>query len=463
MIARLPGGKIEVRSRRHSDFRPNDDLSDLEALVRAQRIEQWPVQAINADGRRLRKHSTTKKQELRRAIANFRILVPIVVDPTGKILAGRARWEIAIELGLREVPVIVVSHLSGSEKRLYAIADNRLQELAAWDMDELKVELKEVHIADPELDLNLSGFETPDIDRIFGLTDGVTDEDDSVVHLKDRAISHEGDLWLLGCHKVYCGSALENASYNTIMERERAQMVVTDPPYNVSINGHVRTAGTAHREFVAASGEMSEQQFTEFLRRFLKCMREVSEDGAIVYIFMDHAHSLELQAAAYPLFGKQKALCVWAKDAAGMGSFYRSQHELVFVYKNGTARHINNFNLGEKGRYRTNVWRYPGANTGHDRRDALEMHPTVKPAAMFVDAMLDCSHRGGIVLDCFGGSGVTLIAAERTQRVARVIELDPLYVDLMIRRWQSFTGRTAIHAATGMTFAEREIRLKETE
>lgn len=178
---------------------------------------------------------------------------------------------------------------------------------------------------------------------------------------------------------------------------------------------------------------------------------------------MDHAHSLELQAAAYPIFGKQKNLCVWTKDAAGMGSFYRSQHELVFVFKNGRAQHINNFNLGEKGRYRTNVWRYPGANTGHDRREALEMHPTVKPVAMFVDAMLDCSHRGGIILDCFGGSGVTLIAAERTRRIARVIKLDPLYVDLMIHRWQSFSGKTAIHADTGKTFSERETQMKETE
>lgn len=461
MIARLPGGKIEIRRRRRADFDSNNDVSDLEALVKSQRIEHWPIEAINVGPRRLRRHSAPKQQALSRAIAHFRVLAPIVVDRTGNLLAGRGRLASASELKLREVPVIVVSHLSESEKRLYAIADNRLQELAAWDMDELKVELKEISIADPELDLNLSGFETPDIDRILGLTDGPVDEIDNVPPLQTRAVSGEGHLWLLGSHKVYCGSALEAASYAALMHEERAQMVLTDPPYNVSINGHVRTTGTTHREFVAASGEMSEQQFTDFLGRFLKRVRELSEDGAIVYVFMDHAHSLELQAAAYPIFGKHKTLCVWAKDAAGMGSFYRSQHELVFVFKNGTGRHINNFNLGEKGRYRTNVWRYPGANTGHDRRDALEMHPTVKPVAMFVDAMLDCSHRGGIVLDCFGGSGVTLIAAERTQRIARVIELDPLYVDLMIRRWQAFTGKAAIHAATGMTFAERETQLKE--
>ena len=231
-------------------------------------------------------------------------------------------------------------------------------------------------------------------------------------------------------------------------------MVVTDPPYNCAIVGHVRNSKTHHREFVEASGEMTEEEFTQFLSSFIRHVKTFTKNGAISYIFMDHAHSLELQAAAYPIFGKQKNLCVWVKDNAGMGSFYRSAHELVFVYKNGDAPHINNFNLGEKGRYRTTVWRYPGANTGHDRQDALAMHPTVKPCAMFVDAMLDCSHRGGTVLDCFGGSSVTIIAAERTGRRARVIELDPLYVDLGVRRWQTFTGGTARLADTGESFAE---------
>lgn len=456
MIARL-----QVERRSHQRANSNETLAELKQLVRSQRIEQWPVDAIRTSRRRIRQHSSNKLAALCRSIVAFCILFPLIVDRDGNLLAGHARLACAIELGFDEVPVIVVSHLTEDQKRLYAIADNRLQELSTWDMDELKIELKDLSISDTELDLTLSGFDTPEVDRIVGLTEASSDEADNVPPLEACAVSWEGDLWLLHPHKVYCGSALESASYHTLLEIERVQMVATDPPYNVSINGHVRSAGTTHREFVAASGEMSEQQFTEFLGRFLERVREVAEDGAIVYVFMDHAHSLELQAAAYPLFGKQKALCIWAKDAAGMGSFYRSQHELVFVFKNGTARHINNFNLGEKGRYRTNVWRYPGANTGYDRRDALKMHPTVKPVAMFVDAMLDCSHRGGIVLDCFGGSGVTLIAAERTQRIARVIELDPLYVDLMIRRWQAFTGKAAIHAATGMTFAEREAQLKE--
>ena len=305
------------------------------------------------------------------------------------------------------------------------------------------------------LDLSLTGFDTADTDRILGSAFSDAQEADDVVpDLQTCATSRSGDLWLAGRHKVYCGSALVENSYHVLLGREPVQMVSTDPPYNVAIIGHVRSSGTNHREFIEASGEMSEEQFTHFLSRFLIQLKRVTEDGAIIYVFIDHAHSLELQAAAYPLFGKQKNLCVWVNDSAGMGSFYRSQHELVYIFKNGSAPHINNFNLGEKGRYRTNVWNYPGANTGPDRREALESHPTVKPVSMFVDAMLDCSHRGGIVLDCFGGSGTTVIAAERTGRTARLMELDPLYVDLIVRRWQSFTRKQAIHTGTGASFDE---------
>ena len=318
----------------------------------------------------------------------------------------------------------------------------------------LKLEIQELSLPDLNLDLSLSGFDTAETDRILGSASSDSRVADDEPKLETRATSYLGDLWLLGRHKVYCGSALQEDSYHVLLGRDRVQMVITDPPWNVAVAGHVRNSGTSHREFIEASGEMSDEEFTHFLSRFLFHLKHVTEDGAIIYVFIDHAHSLELQVAAYPFLGKQKNLCVWAKNAAGMGSFYRSQHELVYVFKNGKAPHINNFNLGEKGRYRTNVWNYPGANTGPDRREALEIHPTVKPVSMFVDAILDCSHRGGIVLDCFGGSGTTVIAAERTGRTARVMELDLLYADLIVRRWQSFTGNRAIHASTGATFDE---------
>jgi DNA modification methylase len=443
MVKRLPGGKLEVRKRERYGHNSGETFSDLETIIRAAKIEHWPTEQLRLNARYLRRHSPRKLAALLRSIASLRVFVPIVVDRSGNVLAGRARLACAVELGLTEVPVIVVSHLTDAEKRLFALADNRIPELSTWDLPLLKLEIQELSLPDLDLDLSITGFDTAETDRILSSSSDAEDADDAVPELNVHATSRLGDLLLLGRHKVYCGSALDDDSYHALLGRERVQMVVTDPPYNLAIVGHVRNSGTAHREFVEASGEMSEEQ-----------VKRVTEDGAIIYVFMDHAHSLELQAAAYPFFGKQKNLCVWVKDSAGMGSFYRSQHELIYIFKNGTAPHINNFNLGEKGRYRTNVWTHPGANTAPNRREALDIHPTVKPCSMFVDTMLDCSHRGGIVLDCFGGSGVTVIAAERTGRTARVIEIDPLYVDLIVRRWQLATGGIAVHAESGETFDE---------
>ena len=454
MGARSRNGKLEVR--KPEGFGHNsgeDDLFYLERLLSKQKIEPWRIDRLRPSGRNLRVHSPRKHAALRRAIVSFKFFTPLVIDPAGNLLAGHARLAVALDLGLREVPVIVVSHLTDLEKRLYELADNRIPELSSWDMPILKLEIGELSLPNLGLDLSLTGFDTPAIDRILNtVSEAKLDADDRIPELDVRATSKFGDLWLLDLHRVYCGSALEQTSYNALLAGERAQMVLSDPPYNVEISGHARSSKTSHREFVQAAGEMSEQEFTAFLRCFLQRLKVVTDEGAIIYVFMDHAHSLELQAAAYPIFGKQKNLCVWVKDTAGMGSFYRSQHELVYIFKNGNVPHINNFNLGEKGRYRTNVWNYPGVNTSPERRASLAMHPTVKPCSMFVDAILDCSNRGGIILDCFGGSGVTVIAAERTGRTARVIELDPLYVDLTVRRWQLATGGTAIHAESGATY-----------
>jgi DNA modification methylase len=432
-----------------------DDLFRLEKFLSDQEIQSWPVNRLRASGRNLRVHSPRKLAALKRAVASFKFFAPLVIDPAGNLLAGHARLAVALDLGFREVPVIVVSHLTDAEKRLYELADNRIAELSTWNMPALTLEIVELSLPELGLDLSITGFDTPDTDRILNPAAAETDDRDDVIPaLNEAATSRLGDLWLLGRHRLYCGSALEQASYDALLAGERAQMVISDPPYNVAIAGHVRNSKTSHREFVQASGEMSEQEFTAFLGRFLKRLKAVTDDGAIIYVFMDHAHSLELQAAAYPIFGKQKNLCVWVKDSAGMGSFYRSQHELIYIFKNGMVPHINNFNLGEKGRYRTNVWNYPGVNTSPERRASLGMHPTVKPCSMFVDAILDCSNRGGIILDCFGGSGVTVLAAERTGRIARVIELDPLYADLIIRRWQLATGGTAIHTESGGSYDE---------
>jgi DNA modification methylase len=270
------------------------------------------------------------------------------------------------------------------------------------------------------------------------------------------AVTRPGDLWLLGEHRILCADARDRAAYTHLLGEAKAQMIFTDPPFNLRIDGHVGGLGRVqHREFAMASGEMSEAEFQDFLRTIFRNMADVSADGAIHFVCMDWRHIGEVQAAAKNIYSELKNLCVWNKDNGGMGSFYRSKHELVFVFKNGTAPHINNFGLGEKGRYRTNVWDYAGVNTLQPRRAAeLAMHPTVKPVALVMDAIKDCSKRKGIILDAFGGSGTTLIAAHKTGRRGYLLEIDPLYVDVAVRRWEKLTGKVARHAETGRSFDE---------
>ena len=229
-----------------------------------------------------------------------------------------------------------------------------------------------------------------------------------------------------------------------------------DPPYNVRIDGHAVGLGSIkHREFEVASSELTCGQFVEFLKSTFLNAASLSIDGAIHYICMDWRHLNEMLEAGRAVYSELKNLCIWNKNNAGMGSFYRSKHELIFVWKVGKGSHINNVELGSSGRYRTNVWDYSGVNTfGRNRAKDLAMHPTVKPVALVVDAIKDCSKRNDTVFDPFSGSGTTIIAAEKSKRIARAMEIDPLYVDVAIRRWQDLTGGIAVHVPSGRTFAE---------
>ena len=369
------------------------------------------------------------------------------------------------ELGLAQIPTRVLSGLSEVKKRAYVIADNKIAQLSGWDQTLLKSEL-EILIRE-EFEVEATGFSTAEIDLMFDTeTPAGSDPDDlQEADIRAEVVSQPGDLWQLGHHRLLCGDALSPESYRALMRDERAQLVVSDPPYNVPIAGHVCGKGKVkHREFAMAAGEMSPQQFTAFLRAAFSLPHDFSRDGALHFYFMDWRHLGEIQEAALPLFGPPRQLCVWVKDNGGMGSFYRSQHELVFVFKRGDAPHINNFELGQHGRYRTNVWTYPGVNTFKGKGyQLLALHPTVKPVSLIADALRDCSHRKGIVLDPFAGSGTILIAAERTGRQARAIELDPQYVDVGLLRWQRVTGREATLAATGQSWAEvRAERLSAT-
>lgn len=405
-----------------------------------------------------RTHNDKQLAKLKACIQKFGFTVPPIVDESGTILSGHGRVQAAIELKLDTIPVRILSGLTEAQKRAYVIADNKLGQLSGWDENLLKQEL--FLLSETDFEIELTGFSTAEIDVMFddGSADADTaDPDDCLPEkLPSRPISQLNDLWILGHHHLLCGNALDGESYSMLLQDQLAQMVITDPPYNVPISGHVCGNGKVqHTEFAMASGEMSEQEFTSFLNTAISHLHTFSQDGAIHFYFMDWRHIRELQDAAQPLFGPMRQLCVWVKDNGGMGSFYRSQHELVFVFKKGEAPHINNFELGQHGRYRTNVWNYPGVNTLTGKNfELLSLHPTVKPVGLIADAIRDCSHRKGIVLDPFAGSGTVLLAAERTGRYARAIELDPKYVDVAIMRWQQMTGKQAVLGQSGLSWSE---------
>jgi DNA modification methylase len=336
-----------------------------------------------------------------------------------------------------------------------------LTEISSWDDRLLAQQLKDLSLLGLDFSLELTGFEMGEIDlRIASLDDAPEGEDDPADLLPDPLtsppISQIGDMWRLGNHVVACNNALDPAAFARLMGEQCAAMVFTDPPYNVPIDGHASGLGAVHhRPFPMASGEMDTPQFTSFLRQALHNLAAFSGDGSIHFICMDWRHIEELMAAGREVYGELKNLCVWVKDNAGMGSLYRSRHELIFVFKHGRNGHRNNVQLGRFGRNRSNVWTCPGANSFARHREEgnpCALHPTVKPAAMVADAIFDCSARGETVLDAFLGSGTTVIAAERTGRRCYGLELDPLYVDAIIRRWQKLTSGTAHHAASGRRF-----------
>jgi DNA modification methylase len=414
------------------------------------------VGELKPAARNARTHSAKQLQLIAASITQFGFINPILVDEAGQVIAGHGRLEAAKTLGTPTVPTVCIAHLNHAQLRAYRLADNRLAELAGWDDALLALELGELATLTLDFDLEITGFDTVDLDRLLAAAcdAGENTDDDVAPEPAQQAVSRLGDLWQLGAHRLLCADARLPASYQTLLGAGSAQLVFTDPPYNVPIQGHVSGLGKQrHREFAMASGEMSESEFTGFLTTLFTNMAAVSTDGAIHFVCMDWRHIGEVLTAGRAAYSELKNLCVWNKDNAGMGGFYRSKHELVFAFKHGSAPHINNFGLGEGGRYRSNVWDYAGANSfRRGRAEDLAMHPTVKPVAMVMDAIKDCSRRGGVVLDPFGGSGTTLIAAERTGRRGHLLEIDPLYVDVTIRRWQALTGKPACHAETGDSF-----------
>jgi DNA modification methylase len=422
-------------------------------------IEEIPINQLKRNARGPRVHPDKQIVMLARNIDTFGFLVPCVIDENNRLLSGNARVVAAERLGMKTIPVIRVRHLSDAEKRAFIIADAKLAELGSWEPDLLRGELQFFTDLNVDFDFSVIGFETAEVDIILeSSADAAEDGVPTCVVHGQQAVSRIGDLWRAERHRIYCGDALATDSYDALLDGVRARLVFTDPPYNVPIRGHVGGAGgVQHREFPMASGEMGSDQFSSFLAHIAKNLATYSLDGSLHYICMDWRHCQEILVAGKASYSELKNICVWYKTNAGMGSLYHSQHELVLVFKNGTAPHINNINLGVHGRNRSNVWCYAGINSfGKHRGELLAMHPTVKPVALVADVIRDASARGDLVLDAFGGSGSTLIAAERTKRRAALIEIDPLYVDSAIRRWQAFTGKQAVCARSWATFAERE-------
>lgn len=419
-----------------------------------------PIKCLNPWAKNARTHSKKQIGQIAASITEFGFTNPVLIDGKQTILAGHGRVEAAKALGWLEVPCLRIDHLTPKQKRSYVIADNKLALNAGWDEDLLAEELQALLAEDVSFDIGLTGFSISEVDRliedIVPIEDADPEEDKLPELAKGKPRCSLGDVWKLGPHRLICGNALDPKVVATLVNGELAQMVFTDPPYNVKIDGHVGGSGSIkHREFAMASGEMTEDEFTAFLRTSFQNLVTFSQDGAIHFICMDWRHMREILEAGNHVYVELKNLLVWAKDNGGMGTFYRSRHELIFAFKHGTAPHINSFELGQNGRYRTNVWEYKGVNTMRaGRMEELALHPTVKPVQMIADAMKDVSQRGGIVLDLFGGSGSTVIAAHKTGRRAYVCEIDPIYCDRIIRRWEEFAKDDAELLISGPATAD---------
>ena len=413
---------------------------------------------LRPDPRNPRRHTRAQIRAIAASIAAHGFNAPILIDKNNRIIAGHGRAEAAKLLGLTHVPIVCLDHLSEAQARAYMLADNKLTDRSTWDDAVLAVHLKELSEIALDFDLEATGFELPEIDLRIQSLEGLDGRDDvdEFALATGPAVSRQRDLWMMNGHRLLCGDALETSSYELLLGEDKASAVFADPPYNLKIEGNVCGKGSIkHREFAMASGEMTVAQFADFLSMHFKIMASRTRPGALLYVCMDWRHVDELLAARKVAELELINLCIWVKTNGGMGSLYRSRHELVFVLRNGGVQHLNNVQLGRFGRNRTNVWHYPGVNSfaRKGKENELLLHPTVKPVALVADAMLDATARGDIVLDPFLGSGTTILAAERTGRRCCGIEIDPLYVDTAVQRWERATGHRA-RDASGTPFAQ---------
>lgn len=420
-------------------------------------IESIPINQLRLNPRNARTHSRKQLTQIANSIRKFGFLVPILIDGDNMIIAGHGRTEAARLEGLTHAPAIRIDHLTDAQKRAYVIADNKLAELAGWDRATLAVELGElIEILPMEgFDVSLTGFETPEIDSLLADMISAPAPEDTLPALPAIPTTRRGDLWLLNSHRLLCGDARDPGNFARLMNGASASAIFSDPPYNLRVAAIGGRGRVQHPEFAFASGEMSSAQFQKFLMTTLGNAIAISSEGAIHFVCIDWRHVSELIDVGRQLYGAMLNLVVWNKSNAGQGSFYRSQHELICVFRVGDGPHRNNVELGRFGRNRSNVWTYPGVNTfGRGRMEALAAHPTVKPVALVADALLDCTARGEVVLDQFAGSGTIILGAEKVGRIGFGIEYEPQYVDVAIKRWQAWTKVEATLAGDGRSFEE---------
>lgn len=403
-------------------------------------------------------HSKKQRSFLKSSVSRLGFINPVIVNDSFQIIAGHLRVQVALELELDAIPFIRLSHLSPAELRALMISDNRIASLSKLNEGLLAVELNELLplLTAEGFDLSALGMEPAEIDLLLGShIDVEQDPEDAPPEPSNSIVTQNGDIWILGDHVANCGDAKSEKAIAALMDGELATVVISDPPYNLATSSFQGRGKIRHGNFVEAFGEMSPSDFIAFLTHAFKLAARFSRNGALHYYFGDWRHVAEYIAAGKVTFTEFKNLIVWSKTSPGQGSLYKSQHELVFLFKSGDRQHINNVELGRHGRNRSNVWVYPGANAFRKGRlEELSLHPTVKPIALIADALKDSSRRGDIVLDPFAGSGSTLMAAERVGRRARILDLDPKFVDVAVRRWQDFTRRDAILRSTGQTFDE---------
>lgn len=420
-----------------------DPIKAANAADRQLTVCYKPTVSLIPDPRNARTHSKKQVAQIVQSITAFGFTNPILADPEGNLIAGHGRLRAARDMGLETVPVITLEGLTDPQKRALRLADNKIALNAGWDTEILKLELADLSMPEIDIDLGLTGFSPGEIDVVLAGSDDPDDEVIPAVPVSPRV--QPGDIWQLGEHRVACGDGRDAGFLKRLVgEGETIDCAFLDPPYNVKINGHANAKGR-HREFAMASGEMTEEEFRTFLADTLGACAKVSRNGAVHFVCMDWRHMDDVTASVSGIYDELLNICVWNKSNAGMGSLYRSRHEMVFVYRVGSASHTNNVELGKHGRNRTNVWDYASVNSMKgSRREDLELHPTVKPVAMVADAYKDVTRHGELVLDIFLGSGTSLIAAERVGRRFRGLDIDPAYVDLAMQRWSDLTGKDPV-------------------